>query len=211
MTPDFRILLSGPGIFDFAISADSRGNMCVKSLPQNTASVIVTEINGDGTYQVKPNVQLMFRNGSVADPSPLIPSDCGCPEPTIQVQMAEAKKPESKPEPTKQAVATAAPEIPSMPQSPNLAPRPVPSEMAHLEMEAPFVYEAGNPDLELDYVAARLRLTSGAELPKASVLPPPEPKVELPSVARTAVPKAKPKEKKGFLGKVGGFFSRIFK
>jgi hypothetical protein len=210
MTPDFRILLSGPGIFDFAISADSRGDMCVRSLPQNTASVIVTEINGDGTYQVKPNVQLVFRNGSVADPSPLIPPDCGCPEPRIQVQTAEAKKPEPQPQ-SNPTLAATAPELPSMAPNPNLPPRPVPSEMAHLEMEAPFVYQAGNPDLELDYVAARLRLTSGAELPKASVLPPPEPKVELPALTRSVVPEAKPKEKKGFFGKVGGFFSRIFK
>ena len=30
-----------------------------------------------------------------------------------------------------------------------------PDAPTHLEMEAPFVYRAGNPDQELDYVAAR--------------------------------------------------------
>jgi len=84
--------------------------------------------------------------------------------------------------------------------------------MTHLEMEAPFVYEADDPDKELNYLAARLRLTSGSTLPGATVLAPPEPKPEpVKSAPVTTTEVSKPKEKKGFFGKMGSFFSRIFK
>ena len=79
-------------------------------------------------------------------------------------------------------------------------------------MEAPFVYRAGDPDKELEYVVARLRLTSGSTLPGATVLAPSVPQPEPPKAAPAATAEAaKPKEKKGFFGKMGSFFSRIFK
>jgi hypothetical protein len=81
MTPDFRILLAGPGNFDYAVAADARGNTCVKALASNTSSLIVSEIMGDGTYQVQPGQQVYFRNGSVANPGNTVPPDCGCPPP----------------------------------------------------------------------------------------------------------------------------------
>lgn len=216
MTPDFRILLSGPGIFHFAISADMKGNTCVRALPQNSASLIVTELNGDGTYQVKPNVQLVFQNGRVADPSPLIPPDCGCPAPSAPpVMQAEEKKPEEPK--TTIGSAGVAPDLPTQAlpaaQLPTAPVSPPEANQTHLQMEAPFVYEAGNPDQELNYVAARLRLIQGSTLPGASVLGPPmvpKPEPERAAVAPPVEP-AKPKEKKGFFGKMGSFFSKIFK
>jgi len=186
MTPDFRILLPGPGIFHFAISADAQGNACVRALPQNTASLIVSELNGDGTYQVKPNVQVFFKNGKVADPSPLIPPDCGCPKAAPPVEVAEAKPP-APPAPKKE-------ELP-LPTTP------------HLQMEAPLIYQAGDPDQELEFTVARLRLTSDPMFPPRIVLPPPSPDTPV----NTAQKPAKPQEKKGFFGKMRSFFASVFK
>jgi hypothetical protein len=93
VTPDFRILLRGPGEFHYAIRADARGNTCVRALPGNTAPVIVYESIGNGQFEVVPTEKLVFHAGhlSAADTAfhsgqltqieTVVPDDCGCPEP----------------------------------------------------------------------------------------------------------------------------------
>jgi hypothetical protein len=210
ITPDFRILLSGPGIFHFAISSNSEGDTCIRALPRDTASLIVSELNGDGTYQVQPNVQILFRKGKIANASSFIPPSCGCPPAVETVLQAQAQSPEPAPAAAPNAVNSSPPLLLPVPDKPSLPPRAVPSEMAHLQMDAPFVYRAGDPEQELSTVAARLRLTSGAAFPDATVLPP-APKAEPTVVAVKSGKASQKKEKRGFLGALGSFFARIFK
>jgi hypothetical protein len=207
MTPDFRILLAGPGIFHFAISSDKQGNACVRALPQNTASLIVSELNGEGTYQVKPNVQVLFKNGKVADPSPFTPPDCGCPEPPPPVQLVSSQPKEIKVDPN---VAIPGPP-PSMPVPESTRTVPLPA-VPHMEMEAPFVFQADNRQQEMEMVVARLRLTSGPAFADQTGLPPDPPKVS-PSATLATVGNGagKPQEKKGFMAKMRSFFAGIFK
>jgi hypothetical protein len=87
LTPDFRVVLPGPGDFNIAIGADPRGNTCVASLPGTTASAVVAELLGSATYEIKPQQQVLFREGrmdSVSTPSVF----CGCPAPREPVMMA---------------------------------------------------------------------------------------------------------------------------
>ena len=196
MTPDFRILLAGPGTFNFAIKADDHGNVTLRPLSGNTASLIVSELNGDGTYQVKPSEEVLFHNGKLADPDHTALPECGCPVPP-PVQRAAIEAPKEAPKATQQNV-----EPPPVPM------RPVAEQ--HLEAAVPFIYQAGDPAQEVVIGVARLRLTHGPVLPGRVVLPPPPPPKETTVAAAVPAPKKEPAPKRGFFGRVGAFFAAIF-
>jgi len=184
MTPDFRILFVGPGEFDFAISSDARGNTCVRSLRGNAGSAIVSELIGDGTYQVKANEEVVFHGGQIAQRSTVAPSNCGCPEEVIPELMA-ARRPQA---------GTNTLSTPTLPDP----------DKVHVKVDAPFVFRATDPKPpsapNLEEVA-RLSLVSYqlAEPLEVTVLPPDPPMIA-----------EKPKNA-GFFGKIKGFFSAIFR
>src|SRR5579862_6836503 len=100
VTPDFRILLRGPGEFHYAIRADSKGNTCIRSLPGNTAPAVIYEAIGDGHFEVVPTERLLlhsghlnatdtaFHSGQLTQVETVVPDDCGCPPP-VPVLRAE--------------------------------------------------------------------------------------------------------------------------
>src|SRR4051812_13925324 len=98
-TPDFRILFPGPGDFNFAVRADASGNTCIRALDGNTASLVVSEMMGDGTYQVRPNEQVTFSDGKVSNAVPFGKCGCGAAPQTLQAQKP-APKPTATVNPT---------------------------------------------------------------------------------------------------------------
>ena len=215
LTPDFRIVLPGPGEFDLGISADAHGNTCVSAMPGNTSSVVVAELIGNGTYEVKPDQQIVFRQGRLETvESPVAP--CGCParqEPVMRAStegapvVAEEKagsklqlSNSSEPQPSGDASGTAANVA-----DPGSESKPVPQTKAgerNVQIEAPLVFSgrerarAQAPVAPVTEAAALpLSVTPADPLPAVVVLPPtPDPK----------------RAHKGFFGRVKGFFSSIF-
>lgn len=214
MTPDFRIVLPGPGAFNLAVRADAHGNTCVGSMAGSTSSAVVAELIGNGTYEIKPQQEVVFRQGRLDSTEPPLNS-CGCPPPQQPVLQAStssrtaADPGEGKLQLQTSTTSPSGGSSPSVgmgngvgPENRAIADRN--SDQMTVAVESPLVF-------------------SGLERAKnrPSVLPAPLPEATaLPSSSRQTTPlptivvlppAADSTGHKDFLGRVKGFFGALFR
>jgi hypothetical protein len=79
MTPDFRILIGGPGAADVKIRLGQHGDTCVDNAGINAPYVLVTSIFEGGAYRVQPGQRVMFEHGSLHEVVDQEKEPCGCP------------------------------------------------------------------------------------------------------------------------------------
>jgi hypothetical protein len=155
VTPDLRLSVAGPSSVHLAVDVLKSGDVCVASLERNNAAVLVSELAGEGSYQVRPGQQITFVKGSTAQARTEPGVNCGCPAPA-PILRAAANDPTKYPRAVEPQPASA----PANPQlmaelPPALAAESVPQRPAAddavathtvIEMDAPMVYNGQRPD-----------------------------------------------------------------
>jgi len=145
LTPALRLLMPGPGKLHQAVRVSPNGDTCVQSLPSNAPWIVVSEMKGDATYQLRPNEAVVFQGGHISGALPTR-QNCGCPAPP----------------PTSVAIATPPPAEPG-PAQPSPKPQPVVTN-EHVSVEAPSVSRG---------LEANKQVSSGALSPNVQTAAPP--------------------------------------
>ncbi len=81
LTPDFRILIGGPGAADVKVRLGQHGDTCVDNAGVNAPYVLVTSVFDGGIYRVQSGQRVMFQHGSVSSVVDQEKESCGCPAP----------------------------------------------------------------------------------------------------------------------------------
>jgi len=214
ITPDFNVTLVGPGRFHFALGVSRKGDTCLKPLAENAAEITFSELLGTGVYKAHPDEALIFRGGKL-EPRAAYAGECGCPAGSGPAILRAEAQPAPTPAPPKEsntpaervAVASSEPTTPLPPDRPG---------QVHVQVDTPFVF-SGRSASGRPYSAAKLQFSSlpnvyfVQEKVDPIVLTEKPPEVSLQAEAQAAKPEEKPKkEKRGFLGRIKGFFGSLF-
>jgi hypothetical protein len=79
LTPDFRILIGGPGAAEVKVRLGEHGDTCVDNAGVNAPFVLVSSVFEGGAYRVQAGQRVMFEHGSLHDVVDNEKEPCGCP------------------------------------------------------------------------------------------------------------------------------------
>ena len=134
LTPDLRILVSGPGHADLKLRVGRQGDTCIDNRADTSgeaAYITVTSMMEGGIYRVRAGQRVLFEHGSLQQVVDNEQEPCGCPaaattpvaENSFPVAVSEGLTP------------------PPAPQSTPI----VPAGQPHAQVTASLGYEAGQP------------------------------------------------------------------
>jgi len=160
LTPDLRILISGPGLADLKLRVNSEGDTCVDNHGEHAPYVLASSLFEGGAYRVQPNQRVLFEHGGLQQVVDNETEPCGCPPPPPTPQPTSIAKvgmpggtlhtsdeSATPPPPNATAASTAEQNPFPLAQSEGLQPPPpppsnpvVPPGEAHAQVTAPLAY-----------------------------------------------------------------------
>lgn len=131
LTPDFRILIGGPGAVDLKVRLGEHGDTCVDNPGVNAPYILVSSVFEGGAYRVQPGQRVMFQHGSLKEVVDQEKEPCGCPP---------APRPGTNDFPLAQSAGLA-------PQAPPVESAPAPAESSNPapHIDQALVYQAPVP------------------------------------------------------------------
>ncbi len=128
LTPDFRILISGPGAAEVKVRLGKSGDTCVDNPGADAPYVLVSSVFDGGAYRVQPGQRVMFQHGSLHEVVDDEKEPCGCPP---------AQPPAGNEFPLAQSEGLA--------PLPKPAPVTAPASQSNAQITAPLAYNAVDP------------------------------------------------------------------
>ena len=197
MTPDLRILISGPGQADLSIRVNTRGDTCVDNHGAAAPYVTVSSQLEDGAYRVLPDQRVNFEHGSLREVVDHEPELCGCPNPpvtSIAGNGVTSPVPAAPGRPVGGPSSTPADTAFPIAQSEGLATPPpqkpvpvVPTGQPHVQVNVPLTYNGEvPPPAAAENTAAAPAAPTSPPIPVSPAAAPP------PSAATPASPAAAP-------------------
>jgi hypothetical protein len=182
ITPDFRIIIGGPGAAEIKVRLGPAGDTCVDNPGANAPYVVVSSVFEGGAYRVQAGQRVMFQHGSLHEVVDAEKEPCGCP-------------PAGK-------IGNEFPLAESEGLAPTLHPVPVPPSQVGNDAEGSgaLVYNGAE--------RARKAAAPAPELPAPIETAP----AAAPAVAPAAPPQPAPApaKKPGVFRRIGRFFKRVF-
>ena len=81
LTPNFRIMIAGPGASELKVRLGVGGDTCIDNSGANAPYVVVTSVFDSGLYRVQPGQRVMFEHGDLHTVVDDEKEPCGCPPP----------------------------------------------------------------------------------------------------------------------------------
>ena len=234
LTPDLRILISGPGQADLSIRVNPKGDTCVDNHGADAPYVTVTSQLEGGAYRVMPDQRVNFQHGSLNEVVDREPEPCGCPAmPVTSVASTAATganpappgKPVGGPSSTPADTAFPLAQSEGLASSPTPTAPVVPPGQTHAQVTVPLTYNGEHPaavpaappasatSASASPDPASLAPASPAHLsasqPQAAA-PPATQATPQPAVASAPPTPGQSTNNSGVFRRIGRFFSRIF-